>query len=110
MMITTLSHAVTDIVQNIHQHPFNQSLANGSLSSEVFAYYLEQDALYLADFSKALAITAARLPNNNQSKQFLQFSQNAIQAEHSLHQNYLPQTPSTQQSPACLGHRAYIAY
>ena len=108
MIITTLCNAVADIVQNIHEHPFNQSLANGSLSSDVFTHYLEQDALYLADFSKALAITAARLPNNHQSKQFLQFSQSAIQAEYSLHQNYLPQTPTTKQSPACFMYTNYI--
>ena len=33
------------IIQAIIDHPFNKKIANGSLNSEKFAYYIEQDTL-----------------------------------------------------------------
>lgn len=108
MILTTLCNAVTELVHNILQHPFNQELAHGTLPKKVFNHYLEQDALYLSDFSKALAITAARLPNTHQSQQFLQLSLNAIQAENALHLNYLGKQPTKQQSPACFMYTNFI--
>ena len=106
--MNTLCNAVTELVHDIHQHPFNQALANGTLSQAVFNHYIEQDALYLSDFSKALAITAARLSNTQQSRHFLQFSLNAIQAEQDLHQNYKNDETIKQQSPACFMYTNYI--
>jgi len=47
--------SITDIYQAIIQHPFNEELAQGTLPREKFAFYMQQDALYLADFARALA-------------------------------------------------------
>jgi hypothetical protein len=57
-----LCAGVVDVMPKIYQHPFNQELAQGTLALEKFIFYLNQDALYLADFSKTLALTATRLP------------------------------------------------
>jgi thiaminase/transcriptional activator TenA len=74
---------------------------------------LQQDALYLADFSRALALTAARLTCNEQAHQFLQFSIEAISAEQDLHLTYLKKNQSSlnlsiEQSPACFMYTNYL--
>ena len=71
MIFKKMTSATNSIMDKIHNHPFNKELSAGSLPKEKFIYYLAQDALYLLDFSKALALTAARLSNNDQAQQFI---------------------------------------
>jgi thiaminase len=47
----------------IHALPFNAELAAGALGRERFQHYITQDALYLGQFSRALAIAAAKAPD-----------------------------------------------
>ncbi|WP_083604143.1 hypothetical protein [Pajaroellobacter abortibovis] len=42
-------------------HPFNVELAASTLALNKFAYYAEQDALYLQDFSGYHAIIVSRV-------------------------------------------------
>lgn len=112
-MFDELQNSVADVMPKIYQHPFNQELAEGTLPIEKFIYYLSQDALYLADFSKALAITATRLPHDQQSELFIQFAINALKAERDLHANFLKKYPTTthttnQQSPCCFMYSNYL--
>ena len=58
----------TELYQKILQHPFNQELAVGALSSDKFAYYIEQDSLYLKEFAKCLVTCASRLTIANLTK------------------------------------------
>jgi len=51
--------------------PFNQELAAGTLSRERFTFYILQDALYPTQFGRALAVTAARAPDEEALIQFL---------------------------------------
>ena len=101
------------IIKQIHDQPFNRELSRGSLPREKFIFYLVQDALYLADFSRALALTAARMSNNAQMQQFLQFSLEAIKAERDLHANYFQENSSLallqfEQSPICFMYTNYL--
>lgn len=80
--------ASAKIINSIHQHPFNRELANGNLEREKFQFYLKQDSLYLIDFARALAITAAKSQCIEDMTSFLQFAQGAIVAERQLHQHY----------------------
>jgi thiaminase/transcriptional activator TenA len=47
----------------IHKLPFNTELAAGTLSRARFQAYIVQDALYLSQYSRALAIAAAKAPD-----------------------------------------------
>lgn len=112
-MFDELENSVADIMPMIYQHPFNQELAQGILPIEKFSFYLSQDALYLADFSKALALTATRLPHDQQSELFIQFAMNALKAERDLHSHILKKYPPTthsahQQSPFCFMYTNYL--
>ncbi len=112
-MFNELKASVADIMPKIYQHPFNQELAQGNLALEKFIFYLKQDALYLADFSKALALTATRLPHDQQTELFMQFAMNALKSERDLHVNILKKyvtTPSipNKQSPFCFMYTNYL--
>lgn len=112
-MFNKLCDAVSDLMPKIYLHPFNQELAQGTLPIEKFIFYLNQDALYLVDFSKALALTAARMPYAEQSELFTQLANNALKAERDLHRNLLKEHPTiahktNQQSPFCFMYTNYL--
>jgi thiaminase/transcriptional activator TenA len=66
------------LYREIVRHPFNQELASGKLPTEKFEYYSEQDALYLADFAKALTLLAAKLENKDQIQTVLELARGAL--------------------------------
>ncbi len=68
------------VIQAIKEHPFNKELAEGSLNIEKFAYYIEQDTLYLRDFARSLAMIASKALLKF-VKDFLSFSKSALIAE-----------------------------
>src|SRR4051794_29381991 len=43
--------------------PFNAELAAGTLAPERFRFYIAQDALYLGEYARVLALAAARDPD-----------------------------------------------
>ncbi len=70
--------------------PFNQELANGTLAKDLFCYYIEQDANYLLDFAKALALIAGRVQDAVIMSDFLEFSKSALIAEQDVvHHHYI---------------------
>lgn len=81
--------AVSHILPKIYQHPFNAQLAQGSLPKEIFKQYMRQDILYLADFSKALQLTANRLKNKEQATMLNTIKTTTVQDEFSVNSNYL---------------------
>lgn len=100
------------IYNKIINHPFNQELANGVLDQEKFRFYIQQDALYLIDFSKALAITASRSPTVEAQIDLLNFAQGALAVERSLHNFYFKQFnitgPTYDYSPANFAYCNYL--
>ncbi|MGE3921205.1 MAG: thiaminase II [Gammaproteobacteria bacterium] len=69
-----------NVVEAIKQHPFNKALSNGTLSIDTFAYYIEQDTLYLREFARCHAIIASRVPLEY-VQCFLRYSQNTFITE-----------------------------
>jgi thiaminase/transcriptional activator TenA len=45
------------------EHPFVQGIADGTLERKKFAYYVGQDAFFLAAFARAYSIVAAKAPD-----------------------------------------------
>ena len=91
----------------ILSHPFIAELTTGTLSRERFAFYMKQDALYLQDFSRALAITAARSPHVPDLQAYLEFAHGAAVVERILHESYFSEfgvTLDIDQSPSCLAY------
>ena len=111
MMFNKIEKIAQPFLEKIIVLPFNQELAQGTLPMEKFVFYLQQDAHYLAEFSKALALTATKLPNNQLMRHFLTFSLDAITAERSLHNQYLKSyniIPHSKPSPSCFMYTNYL--
>lgn len=74
------------IYVKIINHPFNIELSQGSLCNNKFAYYIEQDTLYLNDYYRALSVIASKLPTKF-GLQFLKHATTCIEVENSLHKH-----------------------
>ena len=61
----TLWTSIAPIYAAILRHPFIAGLTDGSLERARFEFYAVQDALYLREFVRALAVAAARAPKED---------------------------------------------
>jgi thiaminase/transcriptional activator TenA len=99
------------VFEAILRHPFIAELTDGSLSRERFVFYMQQDAQYLRDFSRALALTGSRLPDAAASQSFLGFAQGAMTVEGLLHESYFKQfgvVPGEGKAPACFAYTQFL--
>src|SRR5437763_4499813 len=78
----------------IHRLPFNTELAAGSLAPERFRFYILQDAIYLGQYSRVLALAAARAPDAANLQAFAQSALGAVAVEQRLHEHYLHHSAS----------------
>ena len=95
--------------------PFNRELAAGTLSRERFTFYMLQDAHYLTYFARALAVTAARAPDNDALIQFAGSAREAVVVERALHEGFFKdygisraQAAATEPSPTCAHYTHYL--
>lgn len=79
---------IEPLYEKIISHAFNQELLEGTLSPERFAYYIVQDAHYLKEFGRALAIIGGRMENPKYMLAFSRFATGAIVVESELHRSY----------------------
>lgn len=117
-MTTFSAHAwreTTDLRRRIVDLPFNCELAAGTVSRERFGYYMIQDALYLEQYSRALAIAAARAPDPAAMEQFARAAQEALVVERALHTGFLRAFGITaadaarqEPSPTCYGYTNFL--
>jgi thiaminase/transcriptional activator TenA len=105
----------SDLRAAIHRLPFNTELAAGSLDRTRFRGYIVQDALYLGQYSRALAIAAAKAPDAATLRSFAQSALEAVVVEQALHERYLrdfgvdPATVTTAQaSPDCFAYTNFL--
>ncbi len=99
------------VYEAILDHPFIKELASGALSPERFVFYMKQDALYLQDFSRALAIAGARQPSVPNMQTFLDFGAGVAVVERALHETYLREFEATldvDKAPACFAYTHFL--
>ena len=96
--------AALPVYRKIIQHPFVDALARGTLDNERFMFYLRQDSLYLARYSRALTHIASRLADKDHTAAFIRFASDGIAVEQALHESFLQGSVPDQNeiSPACL--------
>ncbi|MCX7117471.1 MAG: TenA family protein [Legionellales bacterium] len=92
MFITHLLPRAIITLRQIIDHPFNRALCDGSLDEDTFKFYLEQDALYLCDFSKVWTIISERCTTRSYAEQFKRLADETIVAELELHALYFKDT------------------
>lgn len=99
------------VFEKIIAHPFLQELKQGNLPPEKFIFYLQQDALYLPDFARALAIAAAKAPTNQEFLTCIEFAKGAMAAELDFHQKFLTQHNAqliTKKAQACKDYTHFL--
>lgn len=73
----------------IRAHPFLAGLTDGTLPRESFRYYVVQDAHYLRDYARALALCSARAPEEAAVAMFAGHARDALAVERTLHEGLL---------------------
>ncbi|QIZ62859.1 thiaminase II [Acinetobacter indicus] len=104
-----------ELYQNTLALPFNQELAQGSLSREAFSHYVIQDAHYLLAYGRALAVCAAKAFDADDVIQFAEAAKVAIVVERSLHNGFMQdfgiskeQFENTPLTLACHHYTSYL--
>jgi thiaminase/transcriptional activator TenA len=104
-----------NLQQAVLVHPFNEQLADGTLSRERFQFYLAQDARYLVGFGRALAIAAARATETADLTFFAGAAREAVVVERALHEDYFDRfglseadLDAIETSPTCLAYTSFL--
>ncbi|QXG74301.1 TenA family protein [Modestobacter sp. L9-4] len=106
----------------IEELAFLTELGEGTLAPAAFRHYLEQDALYLAGYARALALLAARAPDPDAAAFWANSASVTRTVETALHADLLgsellgpallsPSRPPVAEllhSPTCLGYVSYL--
>lgn len=109
-----LWQAITGIYAEILAHPFVTGLTDGSLPREAFRFYVVQDAHYLREYARALAVCAAKAPAEADIEMFAEHAAGALAVERALHDSFFAdfgmspgQVAATPMAPT---NRAYTSY
>ena len=80
-LLVKLKANVNTLWQQVQTHPFVDALADGSLSPERFIHYLKQDYVYLAGYSRAIALATAKAPDLTRMTEFAALLQETLATE-----------------------------
>ncbi len=69
-------------------HPFVRALGDGSLSREVFRFYITQDARFLDELTKTFAFAVTKTADPAEMRRFGELLQNTLAVEQALHERY----------------------
>ncbi len=107
--------SIEGLFEQILEHPFLKGLTDGTLDEEAFRFYVIQDALYLRDFARGLAIIGAKAPEDDWLIMFCEHAKTAIVVERSLHESFFrewnltdEQVYSTPMAPTNLLYTSYL--
>lgn len=106
-----LWNTIEPMYDAILELPFIQELTDGTLPEDIFLFYLKQDTLYLADFSRALSLAGIRADSTTQMYDFFKFASEAVVVERQLHQNYYEQHGTEMdpdKSPSCFSYTNFL--
>lgn len=107
--------AILPVHRAVLEHPFLRGLTDGSLPEDAFARYVIQDALYLRDYARALALCAARVGDPDDLRMFCLHAAEAIDVERALHDRLMgelgidPQeAAAAEPSPTCFAYTSFL--
>ena len=103
--------AIAPVYEEIVTLPFIEELINGTLDKEKFAFYIQQDTLYVSDYGKVLTAIATRLTKPEHVDAFIGFAGESVAAEKAFHQLFsaeLGVEGAQTASPTCLLYTSYL--
>jgi thiaminase II len=96
----------------VERMPFIRALADGTLPADAFGFYLAQDAAYLVEFARALAIASQLAPDRPAQSFFADSAHVAIEVESDLHRTWLSAHPAplgaAEPSPVTSGYTNHL--
>lgn len=99
--------AALPVYEAIKKLPFITELADGTLHPDTFRRYIEQDNLYITEYSRVLAHIASRLDDIDDMDAFLKFAGDGVMMEKVLHSMYVSDG-TREMSPACLFYTSLL--
>lgn len=105
-----LWQAIAPIREAIDALPLVTGLRDGSLDTERFGYYMTQDALYLADYGRALAACAAQSPDADDLVFWAESARQTVVVERELHAAHVANGLGDlgEQSPTCAAYTGHL--
>lgn len=99
----------------ILEHPFLRGLGDGSLPEPAFRRFVVQDALYLRDYARALALCGVRAGDAEALRMFCRHAAEAVEVERALHVRLMEDlgidaraAAADEPSPTCLGYTSFL--
>src|SRR5215467_470719 len=109
-----LWRSIDPIYAAILRHPFVTGLTDGSLPRPSFLFYAVQDALYLREYARSLALAAARAPRDEWIIMFNEHAAGALKVERALHEGFFQEFGLTPEgvaaTPLAPTNQAYTSY
>lgn len=103
---------IDDVYDAVLAHPFLIGLTDGTLPTEAFRHYVVQDAHYLRSYARALALCAAKAPDEDAVRLFAGDAAGAIVVEQGMHEEFLTEfggsTEDATVLPTTLAYTSYI--
>lgn len=110
-----LWRSIEPIYAAILEHPFLGGLTDGSLPRDAFRFYVIQDAHYLREYAKALAVLAGRAHTQDAVLTLSRHAAGAIEVERSLHDSFFRDfglspaaVAATPLAPTALAYTSYL--
>ncbi|CAA6826479.1 MAG: Thiaminase II (EC involved in salvage of thiamin pyrimidine moiety [uncultured Sulfurovum sp.] len=98
------------VFQEIISHGFIKDLMAGTLSKEVFGFYVNQDTLYLSEYTKVLSQVGVKCYEAEETQFYLESATGIIEVEKALHQIFLDEKYlNPLASPTCELYNSYMA-
>ncbi len=96
------------------QHPFVHGIGDGTLDIERFKYWVRQDYVFLIEYTRVLALAAARSPGLDTIGKFASLLNETVNTEMSLHRAYAAEfgisNAELEREPAAPTTRAYTDF
>lgn len=108
---TTLWKEIEGVYAELINLPFIRELSKGTLHEDRFIFYVQQDSLYLTDYTRALALIAAKSEMAERMLQFLKFAEYSIEVEKERHEKYMAAhaiEPADRKSPSCFAYTNFL--
>tara|TARA_B110000263_G_C15267558_1_gene491861 strand:+ start:641 stop:1309 length:669 start_codon:yes stop_codon:yes gene_type:complete len=113
--VESIYQETENIQKAIMAHPFTTGIGNGTLEKESFKFFIEQDYLFLLEYSKILALATAKSPNYSTMSSFSKLLEETLNSEILLHIGYckklgitLEDLQTTQPAPAMESYTNFL--
>ena len=100
--------AIAPIRKAIDELPLLTGIQDGTLPRDTFAYYMAQDAHYLADYGRVLAAAASQTTDADELLFWARSAHTTVIVERELHATHVADFAAIPKSPTCTAYTSYL--